>query len=91
MPTSHYTAPEMFLFTDTKFKQELNSRIYHDEETEKHVISMVVDGGMFCPTKKRQPTNGCEEGHNQRQGLTKGELRLKHKITYIIRQNNLMH
>jgi len=24
--SSHYTAPEMFLFTDTKFKEELNTQ-----------------------------------------------------------------
>ena len=26
MSISHYTAPEMFLYTDTKFKQELNTQ-----------------------------------------------------------------
>ena len=49
---SHYTAPEMFLFTDTKFEQEYTE--YQYEAAEKHLMSMVVDGGRAFSV---QPSN----------------------------------
>ena len=53
--TGHYTAPEMFIFTDTKFKQELNTQNINRKKLKKHSISIVVDGGraLFVQPRKR--------------------------------------
>ena len=71
---SHYTAPEMFLFTDTKFKIRIEYTEYQYEATEKHVISMVVDGEKGFLSNQETATNGCEEGQNHGRDLTKGQL-----------------
>ena len=74
---SHYNATEMFLFTDTKFKHELNIT-YQYEATEKHDISMVVDGEKYFLSDQETATNGCEDGHNLRRNLTKGQYNNRH-------------
>ena len=66
---SHYTAPEMFLFTDTKFKIRFEYTGYQYEATEKPVISMVVDGEKGFLSNQGTATNGCEEQHSRRRGL----------------------
>ena len=70
---SHYTAPEMLLLTDTKFKQELNTE-YNYKATEKHVISMVLDVEKGLFSIQETTTNGCKEWHSLRRDMTKGEL-----------------
>ena len=39
---------------------------------------MVVDGGRALFVQQRKATNGCEEGHNHRRDLTKGEFHYPH-------------
>ena len=63
-----------FLFTDTKFKIRIEHTEYQYEVTEKHVISMVVDGEKGFLSNQETATNGCEEGHNHGRDLTKGQL-----------------
>ena len=66
---SHYTAPEMFLFTDTKFKIRIEFTEYQYEATEKHV-SMVVDGEKGFLSN--QETAWVRRGAQPRAGLDKG-------------------
>ena len=50
--SSHYTAPEMFLYTDTKFKQKtpnFNGGGWR--------------AGLICPNKEKQPM-GAKKGTN---------------------------
>ena len=67
----------MFLYIDTKFKQELNTQNINREQLEKPVMSMVVDGGRAFLSNQGTATNGCEEGHNHGRDLTKGEFQVK--------------
>ena len=53
----------MFLFADTKFKQELNTQNINAEQLKNMLFQVEGKEGLFCPTKK-QPDSP----------LTKGEL-----------------
>ena len=60
--SSHYTAPEMFLYTDTKFKQELNTQNINTKQLKTPYFN--VSGwraGVICPTKQKQPM-GVKKG-----------------------------
>ena len=50
---SHYTAPEMFLLTDTRFKQELNTQNINTNQLKNNGSGW--GEGIICPTKKKQP------------------------------------
>ena len=41
----------LHLFTETKFKQELNTQNINTKQLKKHLISMVVDGGRALCAK----------------------------------------
>ena len=64
--------PSMFLFTDTKFKIRNEYTQYQYKATGK---TMVVDGEKGFLSNQETATNGCEEQHNRRRGLTKGQLK----------------
>ena len=73
--SSHYTPPEMFLFTDTKIKQELNTQNINMKPTEKHVISMVVDGREAFFVQPRNSNQWVRRARGTSSpGLTKGQL-----------------
>ena len=67
----HYTTPEMFLFTATKFKQKLNTQNMNTA-TEKHIISMVVDGGRAYFVQPRHSNQWVQRKAQPWAGLDKG-------------------
>ena len=73
---SHYTALEMFIFTDTKFKQEIEYAEYQYEATEKRLISMVVDGGRAVFAQPRNSNQWVRRGAQPWAGLDKGSIRV---------------
>ena len=63
---NHYTAPEMLLFTDTKFKQELNAQNINKKQLKNMLFQWRwMEGGYFFLSNQESATNGCEEGHSQ--------------------------
>ena len=67
--SSHYTAPEMFLYTDTTFKQELNTQ--HINTKQQMEVGHILSNHKIA-------TNGYEERHSHGRDLTKGELSVGH-------------
>ena len=63
--------PEMFLFTDTKFKQELNAQNINTKQLKNPPFPLVEDGGIVCPTIRK--SNQCLQRRAQPwAGLDKG-------------------
>ena len=62
----------MFLFTDTKFKQEQNTQNINTKQLKNTLFQWLVDEGFL--SNQETATNGCKEGHNHRRDLTKGQL-----------------
>ena len=64
----------MFLFTDTKFKIRIEYTEYQYEVTEKHVISMVVDGEKRIFVQPRNSNQWVRRGAQPGAGLDKGSI-----------------
>ena len=63
---SHYTAPELLLFTGTKFKQVLKTCYFNGSGWRE---------GIFCPTKTQQPMGAKRGAAQPRAGLDKGWIK----------------